>query len=155
MIHDRHRRHTERARPHSQLDSSYAVARTAHVAKVPATIFVPKGVSPARVRKIKSWNARSEIVGSVWDEANAAALDHAKSAGSFYLHSFADPLIVAGQGTLGLDILDDLPELDAIIIAIGGGGLIAGLSTAIRTLRPSARIHRRRAGRFADVEGQR
>jgi threonine dehydratase len=89
---------------------------------------------------MKSWNAQVRIVGSQWDESNAAALDHAGSTGAYYLHSFADPLIVAGQGTLGLDILDDLPELDTIVIAIGGGGLIAGMSTAIRSLRPSVRI---------------
>jgi threonine dehydratase len=117
-----------------------ATARTAHVAHVPATIFVPSGVSPDKVRKMKLWNAEVKAVGSLWDEANAAALRHAESTGAFYLHPFADPFIVAGQGTLGLDILDDIPELDAIIVAIGGGGLIAGLSTAIKAIRPSTRI---------------
>lgn len=117
-----------------------AVARTAYVMEVPATIFVPAGVSPAKIGKMKSWNAQVHVVGSLWDESNAAALDCARSTGAYYLHSFADPLIVAGQGTLALDILDDLPELDTIVIAIGGGGLIAGMATAIRSLCPSARI---------------
>jgi threonine dehydratase len=117
-----------------------AVARTAFAAGVPAVIFVPTGVSPAKVVKMKAWNARVEIVGDEWSQSNAAALDHAKRTGAIYFHPFADPLVVAGQGTLGLEILDDLPDMDAILVAIGGGGLIAGLSTAIRARRPSVKI---------------
>ncbi len=117
-----------------------AVARTAFVAGVPATIFVPAGVSPAKVAKMKAWKARVEIVGDVWDQSNEAALRHAAETGAIYFHPFADPLVVAGQGTLGLEILDDLPDMDAIIIAIGGGGLISGVSTAIRARRPNVRV---------------
>ncbi len=117
-----------------------AVARTAHVTGVPATIFLPRNVSPAKVEKMKGWGARIEIVGSVFDEANEAALAYASQSGALYVHPYADPLVVAGQGTLGLDVLDDIPDLDAILIAIGGGGLIAGMATAIKALRPSIRI---------------
>jgi threonine dehydratase len=117
-----------------------AVARTAFEAGVPATIFVPSGVSAAKVAKMKAWNARVEMVGDVWDQSNAAALDHAERVGAEYFHPFADPLIVAGQGTLGLEILDDLPEMDAILVAIGGGGLIAGISTALRARKSNVRI---------------
>ncbi len=117
-----------------------AVARTAYAAGVPATIFVPKGVSPAKVAKMHIWNAKVEIVGDAWDQSNVAALDFAAGTGAIYFHPFADPLVVAGQGTLGLEILDDLPDMDAILVAIGGGGLIAGLSTAIRARRPGVKI---------------
>jgi len=117
-----------------------AVARTAYAAGVTATIFLPSNVSPAKLRKLKIWGARTEIVGDVWDEANAAALEHARRTGAAYFHPFADPLVVAGQGTLGLEILDDLPDLDTIMIAIGGGGLISGLSTAVKARRPDVRI---------------
>ena len=103
-----------------------AVARTAYVAGVPATIFVPSNVSPAKVAKMKAWGAQVEIVGDVCDQSNDAALDHAAKTGAVYFHPFADPLVVAGQGTLGLEILDDLPDIDAILVAIGGGGLISG-----------------------------
>jgi threonine dehydratase len=117
-----------------------ACARTARVAGVPGTIFVPESVSPAKVVKMRGWGATVEIVGAQWDESNAAALAFAEKTGAIYFHPFADPLVVAGQGTLGLEILDDLPEMDAILIAVGGGGLIAGLATAIRARRPGVRI---------------
>lgn len=117
-----------------------AVARTAHAAGVDATIFLPSNVSPAKLAKMKRWNARAEVVGSVWDQANAAALAYADRAGAAYFHPFADPLVVAGQGTLGLEILDQLEHIDAVLVAIGGGGLIAGLATAVRARRPDVRI---------------
>lgn len=117
-----------------------AVARTAYAAGVPARIFVPDGVSPEKVRKMRGWNAQVDIVGTVWDASNEAALAYARETGAVYFHPFADPLVVAGQGTLGLEILDDLPDMDAILIAIGGGGLIAGVATAIRARRPGVRI---------------
>lgn len=117
-----------------------AVARTAFAAKVPATIFVPSNVSPAKVAKMKAWNAKVEIVGDEWSQSNQAAHAYAAKTGAAYFHPFADPLVVAGQGTLGLEILDDLPDIDAILIAIGGGGLISGLGTALKARRPETRI---------------
>jgi threonine dehydratase len=117
-----------------------AVARTAAVAGVSATIFLPSNVSPAKVGKLMGWGARTEIVGDVWDQANEAALAHAERTGAAYFHPFADPAVVAGQGTLGLEILEDLPDIDTILVAIGGGGLIAGLATAIKSHRPHVRI---------------
>jgi len=117
-----------------------AVARTAFAAKVPATIFVPSNVSPAKVVKMQAWKARVEVAGDEWSQSNDAALAFAARTGAVYFHPFADPLVVAGQGTLGLEILDDLPDIDAILVAIGGGGLIAGLATAVKARRPSVRI---------------
>jgi threonine dehydratase len=117
-----------------------AVARTAYAAGVPALVFVPANVSPAKVAKMKAWGATVEIAGDEWSRSNEAALEHARRTGAIYFHPFADPLVVAGQGTLGLEILEDLPDVDAILIAIGGGGLIAGMATAIRALRSGVRI---------------
>lgn len=117
-----------------------AVARTAYVAGVPATIFVPSGVSPAKVAKMKGWKANVQVAGDEWTQSDAVARDHAARTGAVYFHAFADPLVVAGQGTLGLEILDDLPDMDTILIAIGGGGLISGIATAIRARRPGVRI---------------
>lgn len=117
-----------------------AIARTAQAAGATATIFLPATVSPAKLAKMKAWGARTEIVGPDWDEADIAARDFARREGAVYFHPFADPLTVAGQGTLGLEILDDLDDVDTILVAIGGGGLIAGLATAVHTRRPEIRI---------------
>ncbi|MCO5090832.1 threonine/serine dehydratase [Bosea sp. (in: a-proteobacteria)] len=117
-----------------------AIARSAHVLGVTATIFLPSNVAPDKIAKLRDWGAELHIVGTVWDEANAAALAHADLTGATYAHPFGDPAVVAGQGTLGLDILDDMQDVDIVLVAIGGGGLIAGLSTAVKALRPQARI---------------
>ncbi len=117
-----------------------AIARSAHVLGVPAKIYLPSNVVADKVAKLKLWGADIEIVGHVWDEANAAALRYAEETGATYAHPFADRTVVAGQGTLGLDILDDMPDVDVILVAIGGGGLITGLSTAIKARKPGTRV---------------
>ncbi len=117
-----------------------AVARTAFAAGVPATIFLPSTASPAKLKKIRTWSAAVEVVGDVWDQSNAAALEFATRTGAEYLHPFADPLVVAGQGTVGLEILEQISDVDTILVAIGGGGLIAGILTAVKALRPQVRI---------------
>ena len=117
-----------------------AIARSAKVLGAGAKIFLPSNVVPDKVAKLKQWGAEVEIVGDIWDDANAAALAHAERTGATYAHPFSDPVVVAGQGTLGLDILDDMPEVDVILVAIGGGGLISGLSTAVKARRPATRI---------------
>lgn len=71
--------------------------------------------------------------------ANQAALSHAERDRLAYLHPFADPLVVAGQGTIALEILDTLPEIDTLLVAIGGGGLISGISLAAKSLKPDLR----------------
>jgi threonine dehydratase len=117
-----------------------ATARAGRLAGVPTTIFLPENVSPPKLAKLKKWGADVRITGKVWDESNIAALKFAEETGAAYFHPFADPLIAAGQGTLGLEILDDLPTIDTILVAIGGGGLISGLSVAMKALKPSLRI---------------
>ncbi len=117
-----------------------ATARAGRLAGVPTTIFLPDNASPAKQAKLRRWGAYVRISGSVWDETNIAALEHAKQTDTAYFHPFADPLIVAGQGTLGLEILEQAPSVDTILVAIGGGGLISGIATAVKALRPSVRI---------------
>jgi threonine dehydratase len=117
-----------------------ATARAGRLADVPTTIFLPENVSPPKVAKLKQWGADVRIGGAVWDESNLAALAYAEKTGAAYFHPFADPLIVAGQGTVGLEILEQTPSVDTILVAIGGGGLIAGLATAVKALKPSVRI---------------
>lgn len=117
-----------------------AVARTAKVAGVPAVVFVPETVSPAKVEKMRRWDADVRIVGAEWNASNEAAHDYARASGGSYFHPFADPLVVAGQGTLGLEIMDQIEDFDTIVVAIGGGGLVGGLSTAIKARRPDVRV---------------
>ena len=117
-----------------------AVARAARIAGVPATIFAPNTVSAEKVEKIRKWGAETRIVGSLWDESNQEAIVFAEQTGAVYFHPFADPAVMAGQGTIGLEILDQLPNVETILVAIGGGGLIAGVATAVKAKKPDVRI---------------
>jgi len=107
---------------------------------LPATIYLPEAASADRVARIAMWGAQVIKHGSVWDEAHQRAVGQAAETGQAYIHPFDAARTVAGQGTLGLELLDDLPELDCVLIAIGGGGLIAGMAAAIKQIRPHVRI---------------
>ena len=117
-----------------------AVAYAGWLAKVPTTIYVPEGVSPLKAEKIKGYGATLAVAGRHWSESNTAALAHAERDGLTYFHPFADNAVMAGQGTLGLEILAEDPAIDTFVIAIGGGGLIAGIASAVRQLKPTARV---------------
>jgi len=117
-----------------------AVARSGFIAKVPATIFLPEGVSADKSAKMTRWGAQILIRGTEFDEADRAARDFSKAHGATYLNSFADPLIVAGQGTVGLEIMEELPHCDVLVVAIGGGGFITGVGVAARKLNPKIRL---------------
>jgi threonine dehydratase len=117
-----------------------AVARAGRLAGVPTTIFLPDNVSPLKRAKLLDWGADVRIAGKIWDEADQAARSFAAERRAAYFHPFADPDVVAGQGTLALETIDELPDADHYLIAIGGGGLIAGMATVIRGLRANARI---------------
>ncbi|HSA82494.1 MAG TPA: threonine/serine dehydratase [Geminicoccaceae bacterium] len=117
-----------------------AVAYAGWVAGTPATVFVPENVAPLKAQKIESWGAKLEVEGSVWDESNRAALALARERGMTYVHPFADPAVMAGQGTVALEILEDDPDIDTLLIAIGGGGLISGIAVAVKALKPGVRI---------------
>jgi threonine dehydratase len=117
-----------------------AVAYAGWAAGVGATIFLPRSVAAEKLAKFAIWGARIEVSGEVWDDSNCAALRHAVAEGLAYIHPFADPAVIAGQGTIALEILEEEPDLDTLIVAIGGGGLISGIATAARALRPGIRI---------------
>ncbi len=116
------------------------VAYAGWLAKVPATIYLPQSTHLAKARILESWGARVIFEGAVWDEANRAALQAAEQQGLNYIHPFADPAVIAGQGTLGLEILEDAPDIDTLLVAIGGGGLISGVSIAARSVKPGMKI---------------
>lgn len=117
-----------------------AIARAGMCMSVPTTVFLPSSVAPEKLRRFAGWGADTQIVEGSWDAADEAARAFADRTGASYVHPFADPLVAAGQGTIGIELLEALPELDVVIIAIGGGGLISGLGSALKALRPSIRV---------------
>ena len=116
------------------------VAYAGWLASAPTRIYLPRGVSKAKAEKIARWGAKTIYEGDVWDDANRAALHAAEREGLAYFHPFADPAVIAGQGTIGLELLEDAAAIDTAIVAIGGGGLIAGVSAALKALKPSIKV---------------
>lgn len=117
-----------------------AVAYAGWLAQVPTTIYLGENVPLAKADKLRQWGAEVVTVGADWDAANQSAQAMAAAENLPYFHPFADPLVIAGQGTLALEILETYPEIDTLIVAIGGGGLISGVSLAAKALHPQIRI---------------
>jgi threonine dehydratase len=117
-----------------------ATAYAGWLGKTKTTVFLPEGASPEKAKKLAGWGATVVFKGRVWDEANREALAMAEREGLAYFHPFADPVVIAGQGTTALEILDQESEVDDLLVAIGGGGLISGIALAVKALRPAARI---------------
>src|SRR5258708_8630947 len=124
----------------SGVNHGRAIAYAGWLTGRPATIFVPENVSPGKAAKIKEWGAELIVTGKVWDDSNRAAMAHVARTGATYVHPFADPAIMAGQGTIALELFADDPEIDTLIVAIGGGGLIAGIATAAKGPNPQIPI---------------
>src|SRR5258708_1919442 len=116
------------------------VAYAGWLAKAPVTIYLPRNTPLVKAQKLESWGAKVIFEGDVWDDANRAALAKAERDGLTYIHPFADPEVIAGQGTITLEILEDEPEIDVLLVAIGGGGLISGVSLGAKALRPSIMV---------------
>lgn len=116
------------------------VAYAGWTAGAPVRIYLPASTPKAKAEKLASWGAQVIVHGEVWDDANAEAMRAAETDGLTYVHPFADPAVIAGQGTITLEILDALPEADVLLVAIGGGGLIAGIAAAAKARRPSIKI---------------
>jgi len=117
-----------------------AVAYAATRLGIPAIVYLPETASPDRVARARQWSAQIIQYGDVWDVSHAKAMETASEQNLHYIHPFDAPATIAGQGTLGLELLDDLPDVDCILIAIGGGGLIAGMSAAIKQVKPHVQI---------------
>lgn len=116
------------------------VAHAAAALGVPATVFVPVGTPAFKQAAIRSRGADVVVIGETWDEADRHARGVAAQRGAVYVHPFADPMVVAGQGTVGLELLEQVAPPDILLVAIGGGGLIGGVSVAVHDLRPDVRI---------------
>ena len=117
-----------------------AVAYAAAIARVPALIYLPTSTGKDKIKKLQSWGAETQIIGTVWDEANEKALTVAQNNNMTYIHPFSDPRVIHGQGTVSLEILDTNPDIDVLLVAIGGGGLIAGAAAAAKAMNPRIKI---------------
>jgi threonine dehydratase len=116
------------------------VAYAGWLARVPVTIYLSSNVPAVKARQLEGWGARVVREGEVWDDADRAAREAAEREGTTHVHAFADPAVVAGQGTVGLEILEDAPQTGVLLVAIGGGGLISGVATAAKALAPGIRV---------------
>ncbi len=119
---------------------SQGVAIAARQYGVKAVVVMAENATPSKIAATKGYGAEVILHGSIWDEANEKALELVEERGLTYIHPFDDPDLIAGQGTVGLEILDDFPDVELIVVPIGGGGLISGISMAAKSIRPDIRI---------------
>ena len=116
------------------------VALAARSHGVRAGVCMATNATPAKIAATRGYGAEVVLHGSIWDEANEKAKELVRDEGLTYVHPFDDAQLIAGQGTLGLEIVQDWPEVDAIVVPIGGGGLIAGVSMAAKAFNPKIRV---------------
>jgi len=141
-----------------------AIAVCAENLKSPATIVVPTTTPKIKIQKIKRKGVELVLYGEIYDEAEQFARQLARERNLTYISPYNDPIVAAGQGTIGLEILENCPNAELIIVPVGGGGLIAGIGAATKILRPSiellgvqpysaaAMYYSLRAGKIIDVE---
>ena len=131
-----------------------AVAWAAREGGIPATIVVPEGAPMAKVEAARAYGARVELAGEDYDESLAAARAVERETGATFVHAFEDARVIAGQGTLGLELADQLPEgPGTVVVPVGGGGLVSGIAIALAALRPELRRRRRPGGRLRAARG--
>ena len=116
------------------------VAYAGHAAGVPVTIYLPGNTPPTKADQLRRWGAEVRFHGDVWDDANREAVAVAESNGKTYIHPFADREVIAGQGTISLEVLNDAPNTDILFASIGGGGLISGTAMAAKALKPDIKV---------------
>ena len=136
---------TKEERNHGVISSSagnhaQGVAYSAKEKGIPATIVMPNVTPLLKVDATKAFGAKVILHGDVYDEAYRHAMELSEREGYTFIHPFDDYDVICGQGTIGLEIMKELPDIDEILVPIGGGGLIAGIALAIKTLKPSVKI---------------
>jgi threonine dehydratase len=116
------------------------VALAAKIHGIRAVVCMAKNATPSKVAATKGYGAEVVLHGNIWDEANEKAKELVRTEGLTYVHPFDDEQLIAGQGTLGLEIVQDWPNVDAVVVPIGGGGLISGVSMAVKGHNPKIRV---------------
>ncbi|MEU3978725.1 threonine ammonia-lyase [Streptomyces sp. NPDC026672] len=116
------------------------VALASALLGVHATVFMPCGAPLPKISATREYGAEVRLHGQVVDETLAAAQEYAERTGAVFIHPFDHPDVIAGQGTVGLEILEQCPEVGTVVVGIGGGGLAAGIAVAVKSIRPDVRI---------------
>jgi threonine dehydratase len=116
------------------------VALAAAIHGIRAVVVMAENATPSKIEATRGYDAEVVLHGSIWDEANEKALELVEEQGLTYVHPFDDLDLITGQGTVGLEIYDDLPSVGTVVVPIGGGGLISGVSTALKSLDPRIRV---------------
>jgi threonine dehydratase len=116
-----------------------AVAWAAREAGIPATVFMPQDAPMAKVEATRSYGGATELTGEDFESAVAAAQAYVDSTGATLIHAFEDERVIAGQGTIGLELAEQVPEAETVVIPVGGGGLAAGIALALKQRRPDVR----------------
>ncbi|HEU4995480.1 MAG TPA: threonine ammonia-lyase [Gemmatimonadaceae bacterium] len=116
------------------------VALAAKIHGIRAVVCMAANATPAKIAATKGYGAEVVLHGTIWDEANEKAKELVRTEGLTYVHPFDDEQLIAGQGTLGLEIVQDWADVDAVVVPIGGGGLISGVSMAVKSHNPQAKV---------------
>ncbi len=116
------------------------VALAAKLFGVKATIVMPRFAPLSKIKKTKEYGAEVILHGDIFDEAYELAKRIQEETGAVFIHPFNDPHVIAGQGTIGLEILEDLPDVDVVVVPVGGGGLASGVALAVKSLKPNVRV---------------
>ncbi len=117
-----------------------AVAWAAREAGIAATIFMPQDAPMAKVEATRAYGGIAELGGETFEDALAAALEHVERTAATFIHAFEEPRVIAGQGTIGLELAEQAPDAETVLIPVGGGGLAAGITLALRERGPATRI---------------
>jgi threonine dehydratase len=117
-----------------------AVAFAARKLNFPAKIVVPKNTPKMKIEGIKKYGAELVLFGDIYDEAEQKAKDLAREEGLVFISPYNDEWIIAGHGTIGLEIIEALPNVDTVIVPVGGGGLISGISIALKSIKPNVHV---------------